>query len=70
MFMSALQKYGKDMVHCIPNFRMELNQLNLNFQKVSPTGGYKNYGLFKIGYNKDFNIKNKGFYKPNYLLHD
>ncbi len=69
-FMSALQKYGKDMVHCIPDFRIKLNQLNLHFQKVSPTGGYMNCGLFKIGYGKDFSIKNEGLYNPNYLLHN
>ena len=67
-FMTALHLYGKEMVHCIPNFKMELNQLNLNFRKVSKLGGFMNYGLVNVGYEKDFNIRNKGFYSPNYLI--
>lgn len=67
-FMSALYTYEKDMIHYIPNFRMNLNQLNLNFQRVSKTGGYMNYGLIKVGYKKDFSISNDGYYSPNSLL--
>ncbi|HBL76629.1 MAG: hypothetical protein A2W90_24030 [Bacteroidetes bacterium GWF2_42_66] len=67
-FMNALHKYGKDMPRCISNFRMELNQLSLNFQRVSKTGGFMNYGLVQVAYEKDFSIKNKGLYGPNNLL--
>ena len=67
-FMSAIHKYGKDMPQYIPDFRMKLTQLNLNFQRVSRTGGFMNYGLIKVGYEKDFDIKNRGFYSPNNLF--
>ncbi len=67
-FMSALHKYGKDMPQCISNFRMQLTQLNLDFQRISRTGGFMNYGLIKVGYEKDFSIKNKGFYSPYNLF--
>lgn len=67
-FMSALHMYGKEMVHCIPNFKMELTQLNLSFRKVSKTGGFMNYGLINVGYEKDFSIKNRGYYSPNCLI--
>lgn len=67
-FMSALRNYGKEMVHCIPNFKMELTQLNLSFRKVSKTGGFMNYGLINVGYEKDFSIKNKDYYSPNFLI--
>ncbi|MDX9882364.1 MAG: LysM peptidoglycan-binding domain-containing protein [Prolixibacteraceae bacterium] len=67
-FMSALHLYGKEMPRCIPHFRIELNQLNLNFQRTSKTGGFMNYGLFRVTHEKDFSIKNKGFYGPGNLF--
>ncbi len=63
-FMSALHLYGKELPRYIPNLRMELNQLNLHFQKVNPTGGFMNYGLIRVAHEKDFSIKNKGFLRP------
>ena len=67
-FMSALHNFGKDFIPCIPGFSMKLNQLDLRFRRVSPDGGFMNYGLFNVCYEKNFDVKNKGCYSPNCLI--
>lgn len=63
-FMSALHRFGKELKNQISGYQLPLNQLNLNFQKVSKTGGVMNQGVFDIGYQKDFSIKNNGLVNP------
>ena len=64
-FMSALYRYGKDFVDCLPAHRVALTQGNFNFEKQSRFGGYMNQGLFVVSYNPDYTITNE---KSNVLM--
>lgn len=66
-FMTALHQFGKQLITEIPGFNLPLNQLNLDFQRVSKTGGFMNEGLFDVCYQKDFSIKNNGLVNPENL---
>lgn len=57
-FLSALFKFGKDFRNCIPEYPMELTQMDFNFRKVSPMGGFMNHSLFVNSYERNFDILN------------
>lgn len=59
-FLNALNKFGKEFPAYISGYKLDLNQLDLDFQRVTPTGGFMNYGLFQVGYTPDFEIINYG----------
>lgn len=63
-FMSALSRYGKDFRSCLPGFPMALTQMNFDFRKVAPMGGYVNESLFVVSYERNFDILNYGVFKP------
>ena len=62
-FLSALYSYGKDFRSCLPNYHMELTQMNFNFEKASPMGGYTNHSLFVTGYERNFDVLNLGIFR-------
>ena len=59
-FMSALFKYGKDFRACLSDYPMELTQMDFNFVKVAPMGGFMNHGMFVTGYERNFDVVNYG----------
>ncbi|HET6555668.1 MAG TPA: LysM peptidoglycan-binding domain-containing protein [Prolixibacteraceae bacterium] len=59
-FLSALYRYGKDFRTCLPDYPMELTQINFNFRKVNPMGGYMNHSLFVTAYERNFDVANLG----------
>lgn len=59
-FLSALNRFGKDFRSCLPEFPMELTQMSFNFKKMGPTGGNMNTGLFVTGYERNFDVINRG----------
>jgi LysM repeat protein/ABC-type branched-subunit amino acid transport system substrate-binding protein len=61
-FLNALYGYGKDFRNCLPDYRMELTQMNFSFEKASPLGGYTNHSLFVTGYERDFDVLNLGVF--------
>jgi len=61
-FLSALYSYGKDFRNCLPDYRMELTQMNFNFEKASPLGGYTNHSLFVTSYERNFDVLNLGVF--------
>lgn len=61
-FLSALYNYGKDFRNCLPDYRMELTQMNFNFEKASPLGGYTNHSLFVTSYERNFDVLNLGVF--------
>jgi LysM repeat protein len=61
-FLSALYRYGKDFRNCLPDYPMELTQMNFNFRKVGPTGGFLNHSLFITAYERNFDVLNYGAY--------
>ena len=61
-FLSALYSYGKDFRHCLPDHNMELTQMNFNFEKSSPLGGYTNHSLFVTSYEHNFDVLNLGVF--------
>lgn len=63
-FMSALFRYGKDFRNCLPAFPMELTQMDFNFSKHMPMGGFMNRGLFVTAYERNFDILNYGTVEP------
>jgi LysM repeat protein/ABC-type branched-subunit amino acid transport system substrate-binding protein len=63
-FMSALRLYGRDFRGCLPGFPMALTQMNFDFRKVAPMGGYVNESLFVVSYERNFDILNYGVFKP------
>lgn len=64
-FMSALFRYGKDFINCLPAFQMELTQMDFNFRRVRPMGGFMNLGLFVTAYERNFDILNYGVIGSN-----
>ncbi|WP_423127809.1 LysM peptidoglycan-binding domain-containing protein [Gaoshiqia sp. Z1-71] len=64
-FMSALFKYGKDFIGCLPSHQISLTQSEFSFDRVSRDGGYMNKGLFIMEYDKAFNIHSKGVVGKN-----
>jgi len=64
-FLSAIQRFGKDFRSCLPDYPMELTQMNFNFRKVAPMGGFENENLFVTSYERNFDVLNLGaFPKP------
>jgi LysM repeat protein/ABC-type branched-subunit amino acid transport system substrate-binding protein len=61
-FLSALYRYGKDFRNCLSDYPMELTQMDFNFEKVAPMGGYTNHSLFVTGYERNFDVLNLGTY--------
>ncbi|BBE19944.1 LysM-repeat proteins and domains [Aquipluma nitroreducens] len=59
-FLSALYRYGKDFRNCLSDYPMELTQMDFNFEKVAPMGGYTNHNLFVTGYERNFDVLNLG----------
>jgi LysM repeat protein len=59
-FLSALYRYGQDFRNCLPEYPMELTQMDFNFRKVAPIGGYMNQSLFVNSYERNFDILNLG----------
>jgi len=57
-FLSALYRFGADFRNCVPNYPMELTQMDFNFRKVAPMGGYMNHSLFVNSYERNFDILN------------
>jgi LysM repeat protein len=55
-FIHAIQKYGKEVIECIPNFKMKLLQTEFNFDRLSPESGFENKTVFIIKYLPDFTI--------------
>ena len=64
-FLSALYRYGKDFRSCLPQYPMELTQMNFHFRKVTPMGGYMNKSLFVTAYERNYDILNYGTLVPN-----
>ena len=61
-FLSALFTYGKDFRNCLPDYQMEMTQMNFSFGKVAPMGGFINHSLFVTGYERNFDVLNLGIY--------
>lgn len=61
-FMNALYRHGKDFRDCLPNYPMQLTQMNFNFGRVAPMGGFTNRSLFITGYERNFDVLNMGTY--------
>jgi len=61
-FMSALYRYGKDFRNCLSDYPMELTQMNFNFERVAPMGGFTNHSLFVTGYERNFDVLNLGVF--------
>lgn len=59
-FLSALYRYGKDFRNCLSDYPMELTQMDFNFEKVAPMGGFTNHSLFVTGYERNFDVLNLG----------
>ena len=59
-FLSALYRYGKDFRNCLPQYPMELTQMNFSFKRVTPMGGYMNQSLFVTAYERNYDILNYG----------
>lgn len=59
-FLSALYRYGKDFRTCLTEYPMELTQINFNFRKVNPMGGYMNHSMFVTAFERNFDVVNLG----------
>jgi LysM repeat protein/ABC-type branched-subunit amino acid transport system substrate-binding protein len=59
-FLSALYRFGKDFRVCLPDYPMELTQMDFAFRKVTPLGGFVNHSLFVNSYERNFDILNFG----------
>lgn len=59
-FLSALYRYGNDFRNCLSDYPMELTQMDFNFEKVAPMGGFINHSLFVTGYERNFDVLNLG----------
>ena len=59
-FLSALYRYGKDFRDCLPQYPMELTQMNFSFKRVTPMGGFMNQSLFVTAYERNYDILNYG----------
>ena len=59
-FMNALYRYGKDFRNCLPEYKMELTQMDFDFRRVTPMGGFMNQGLFVTGFERNFDVLNLG----------
>ena len=61
-FLSAMQRFGKDFRGCLPDYSMELTQMDFNFRKVMPMGGFVNNSLFITAYERNFDILSYGVF--------
>lgn len=59
-FLSALFRYGKDFRNCLAYYPMELTQMNFNFKKVTPMGGFLNRSMFVTSFERNFDVLNYG----------
>jgi LysM repeat protein/ABC-type branched-subunit amino acid transport system substrate-binding protein len=59
-FLNALFSYGKDFRSCLPQYPMELTQMEFSFKRVTPMGGFMNNGLFITAWERNFDILNGG----------
>jgi len=59
-FLSALYNYGRDFRSCMVEYPMKLTQMDFNFRKVNPDGGYMNHSLFISSYERNFDVLNLG----------
>ncbi len=66
-FLSALFRYGKDFRNCLTYYPMELTQMNFNFKKVAPMGGFLNHSLFVTSYERNFDVLNYGSFDGSNL---
>ncbi|MCL1821407.1 MAG: LysM peptidoglycan-binding domain-containing protein [Prolixibacteraceae bacterium] len=57
-FVKALDSYGNNFLHCIPNLNVGLIQGNYSFVKT-PGGGFINESLNVISYTKDYQVVRK-----------
>lgn len=58
-FVSALQSYGRNFTGCLPYLQVELAQGNYHFKRYNSNGGYMNYGLNVISYDRSYNVVRK-----------
>ncbi len=63
-FLSAIQRFGKDFRNCLPNYPMELTQMNFRFRKVAPMGGFENESMFVTSFERNFDVLSLGAF-PN-----
>lgn len=61
-FLSALFRYGKDFRTCLPQYPMELTQMEFRLRRVTPMGGYMNNALFVTAWDRNFEILNGGVF--------
>ncbi|HCY40239.1 MAG TPA: hypothetical protein DHV48_02645 [Prolixibacteraceae bacterium] len=61
-FLNALFRYGKDFRSCLPQYPMELTQMEFRLKRVSPMGGYMNKALFVTAWDRNFEILNGGIF--------
>jgi LysM repeat protein/ABC-type branched-subunit amino acid transport system substrate-binding protein len=59
-FLSALYRYGKDFRNCLPQYPMELTQMDFSFRRVTPMGGFMNNGLFVTAYERNYDVLKYG----------
>ena len=64
-FLSAMYRYGKDFKSCLSKYPMELTQMEFDFKKVAPMGGFMNNGLFVTSYERNYDIMNCGTFPPS-----
>ncbi|MDP2337725.1 MAG: LysM peptidoglycan-binding domain-containing protein [Bacteroidota bacterium] len=64
-FLSALYSFGKNFRNCLPEYPMELTQMNFSFRKVAPMGGFMNQSLFVTAYERNFDVLNYGTVNGN-----
>ncbi len=61
-FLNALFRYGKDFRSCLPQYPMELTQMEFRLRRVTPMGGYMNNALFVTAWDRNFEILNGGIF--------
>lgn len=59
-FLSALYRFGKDFRPCLPEYPMELTQMDFSFRRVTPMGGFMNNALIVTAYERNFDILKYG----------
>jgi LysM repeat protein/ABC-type branched-subunit amino acid transport system substrate-binding protein len=58
-FMTALYRFGAGFMDCLSSITAPATQLNIDFGKFAPAGGYVNGGLFVIQFQPDYNVSMK-----------
>lgn len=62
-FLNALFRYGKDFRSCLPQYPMELTQMEFRIKRHTPMGGFMNNALFITAWDRNFEILNGGVFK-------